>query len=159
MNILSALPLKSLLNSQKIRNKIAAVVVSMLEKNMGKADFVKVVQVEGEIVVMGAKNEGEIWQYWRIENKDFFNIGLPIDLSKQLAKFAPNAAKADFSTGCAIISRTETGLNLMLKDGETVEFSGDLHAACEDFIKNNAEAIASDKVAGQIEIPTENVGD
>ena len=155
MNILSALPLKSLLNSPKIRNKIADVVVSMLEKNMGEAEFVKIVQVEGEIVVIGAKNEDGIWQYWRIPNKDFFNIGIPIDLSKQLSKFAPNAAKTDFSTGSAIISRTETGLNLTLKDGENVEFSGDLHSACADFIANNADAIASDKVAGQIEIPNE----
>lgn len=105
---------------------------------------------------MGAKNTEGIWEYWRIQNKQFFDIGIPIDLSKQLAKFAPNAANTDFSSGCAIVSRTETGLNLLLKDGENVEFSGDLHAVCEDFIKNNADAIASDKIAGEIEIPNED---
>jgi hypothetical protein len=151
LNILKFFNIEKLLSDPKRQTQIAKTVVDAISKNMGEASHVQISQVEGEIICVAAKQvENEVWDYWKIPGKDFFNIGLPIDFSKHLLSLG----SGDFSKYKVKLNRFENDLNINCSDETGIIFSGPCESLICNFIAENAKEIAHQIKNGKIETPT-----
>lgn len=142
MNILKALPIESLLKSKKIREKICNTVVAILKKNMGGATVVKLYQHgSGNLVILATKDGN----FWKIEPKDFLNVGLPLDVSAFFSKAIGSARGANLQDGYILLydNGLDAGIDMAIYENDAIVFEGDLWESANNFIAENAENIAN----------------
>ena len=155
MDFTKLLPLESILKNESLRGKICSIVETTIEKNMGLATDVKLYQEpDGVVVILATDGKG---LFWKIKAKDFFNIGVPVDITSIYARMLTGN---DVLPGYILLNKNDSGISMsifeILEDEENrLTFSGDLWQSCNDFILKNAGEISNQNFAKISEVSGE----
>lgn len=138
-SILKSMPLEKLLKSESVRDRICKMVEVAISKNMENFDIVSIKVFNEKVYVFGAMFNRD--HKVRMNAKDFFDIGLPIDIFPVISKMLANSGIMD---GTFIFTKNNDLIMMTtMDDSFGVTIIGELKAKMNDFILENIDSISN----------------
>ena len=145
LSILKFLPLDKILSSEKTQVMLADLLTKSVIKNMGICDTATMFKRGGKIVVIGQHENSE--KPYLIPTRDFFNIGVPFDVSEIILKMAANT---DIENIKISFFKNPDGLRFQIVESCEIIRDGFFHETIKTLISENATEIAASAKSEEI---------